>query len=94
MTDKDKNYENIKWFGGEKFSHTLKTLRAIYSYSAQHIAQKLNVSPQAYHKYENGGNMSIDNVKIICSLYGINISEIIEDTLDFNKIVNKEKKSI
>ena len=64
-------------------------LRKINGYSQEEIALKLNVSRQAYAKWEKGITLpDIQNCHLIAKLYGVTIDSLFEnnDTVGFGKL--------
>ncbi|WP_316795511.1 helix-turn-helix transcriptional regulator [Pedobacter agri] len=63
----------------------LARLRTKKGFTQQEVADSLNVSQPAYHKWETDASKPATEKLIkICELYEIELSELIEDTLTLN----------
>lgn len=65
----------------------LKELRIKHNYTSEQIAKLLQISVQAYYKYENGkAEPSIESLKKLSHLYHNTIDEIVENKI--NNLLN------
>lgn len=74
----------------------LVTLRNLHEYSQEQIAEKINISRQAYAKWENGSTVpDILKCSMLASIYGITIDSLLNsqsnDTVDRSILEPKGK---
>ena len=67
----------------------LVILRNIHRYSQEDIAEKIDISRQAYAKWESGATVpDIDKCKKLADIYGITIDSLIKTaTIDDKKMI-------
>jgi len=67
----------------------LVMLRNIHRYSQEDIAEKIDISRQAYAKWESGATVpDIDKCKKLADIYGITIDSLIKTaTIDDKKMI-------
>ncbi len=65
-------------------TENLLMLRNIHGFSQEEIAEKLNVSRQAYAKWENGSTIpDIEKCKRLADIYGVTIDSLLKtETID------------
>lgn len=57
----------------------LITLRRIHGYSQEELAEKINISRQAYAKWESGATVpDIEKCSLLAELYGVSIDSLIK----------------
>lgn len=55
-------------------------LRSIHGYSQEQIAEKINISRQAYAKWENGATIpDIEKCSLLAGVYGVTLDSLIKD---------------
>ena len=60
------------------FKENLVMLRGIYGYSQEEIAEKINISRQAYAKWESGATVpDIEKCSRLAELYGVTLDSLI-----------------
>lgn len=58
----------------------LLMLRNIYKYSQEEIAEKINISRQAYAKWESGATVpDIEKCSLLAKIYGVSIDSLVQD---------------
>lgn len=58
----------------------LLMLRNIYKYSQEEIAEKINISRQAYAKWESGATVpDIEKCSMLAKIYGVSIDSLVAD---------------
>ena len=64
----------------EKFAKRLAALRRERGYTGEGLAQRLQVSPQAVSKWENGtSDPSTSNLLALTRLYGVSAEELLKN---------------
>lgn len=59
----------------------LMMLRTIHGYSQEQIAEKINISRQAYAKWESGATVpDIEKCSLLAGVYGVTVDSLIKDT--------------
>lgn len=71
------------------FKENLIMLRNINGYSQEEIAEKVNISRQAYAKWESGATVpDIEKCKLLADIYGVTIDSLITTTtVDGKKVI-------
>jgi AbrB family looped-hinge helix DNA binding protein len=55
-------------------------LRSIHGYSQEQIAEKINISRQAYAKWESGATIpDIEKCNLLAGVYGVTLDSLIKD---------------
>lgn len=55
-------------------------LRSIHGYSQEQIAEKINISRQAYAKWESGATIpDIEKCSLLAGVYGVTVDSLIKD---------------
>lgn len=55
-------------------------LRSIHGYSQEQIAEKINISRQAYAKWESGATIpDIEKCSLLAGVYGVTLDSLIKD---------------
>ena len=55
-------------------------LRSIHGYSQEQIAEKINISRQAYAKWESGATVpDIEKCSLLAKVYGVTLDSLIKD---------------
>lgn len=65
----------------------LVTLRSVHGYTQEQIAEKINISRQAYAKWENGTTVpDIEKCSLLAEVYGVSIDSLINpaSSVEFN----------
>ncbi len=58
----------------------LITLRGLFGFSQEQIAEKINISRQAYAKWESGATVpDIEKCSLLAGVYGVTIDSLIKD---------------
>ena len=58
----------------------LMMLRTIHGYSQEQIAEKINISRQAYAKWESGATVpDIEKCSLLAAVYGVSLDNLIKD---------------
>jgi transcriptional regulator with XRE-family HTH domain len=78
------------------FGQKLRELRKIEGWTQEEVAKKLGISKQTYSHYENENRKpSLDTIKQLAIVYGVDIDEIFADEPQKTKALNpKEERDI
>ncbi|WP_121244668.1 helix-turn-helix domain-containing protein [Mucilaginibacter phyllosphaerae] len=72
----------------------LRKIRLHHEYSQQFVADHLKISRNTYLDWErNRFNLSFKNCLLICSFYGITLSQFAMEYLEVDKQLKQKKKS-
>ncbi|WP_438466072.1 helix-turn-helix domain-containing protein [Streptococcus pluranimalium] len=74
------------------FSQKLKELRTTNNLSQKQIAEKMNISQQAYSKWESGKNSpSLATLEKVANFFNLSIEELLTDgTTSIENLLNAE----
>ncbi|MFA6755628.1 MAG: helix-turn-helix transcriptional regulator [Bacilli bacterium] len=69
----------------------IKNLRIEHNYTQKYVAEKLNISPANYCRYESGEwNFTIQHIKQIADFYKVSLSYLLDDKIT-DILITKEQ---
>lgn len=74
---------------GNMLKENLLMLRNIYGFSQEEIAERIDISRQAYAKWESGATVpDIEKCKRLADIYGVTIDSLIKtETIDGKEVI-------